>query len=249
MTLLGPSDPPPFKEYNADSRSGVLFVSDHHHNAVPAALGTLGVSERELGLHIGYDIGIAMVGDHLSQRFGAPLVASGYSRLVIDPNRFPGTPGSIPEVSDGIAIPGNREDAVFQPYHRAVSARIAAMRVRGQGPVLVALHSFTPAMGGKARPWQIGILWNEDGRLARPLIEALGRRPDLVVGDNEPYTARDPLGFTTAHHAEPDGLPHVAVEFRQDLIADPAGAQHWAAVFAGALAEVLDDAPWAAQPA
>ena len=73
--------------------------------------------------------------------------------------------------------------------------------------------------------------------------------PDLVVGDNEPYTARDPLGFTTAHHAEPAGLPHVAVEFRQDLIADPAGAQHWAAVFAGALEEVLGYAPWAARPA
>lgn len=254
MPLLSPTDPPAVTVTNPNGSSVALLVSDHQSNLVPASLGTLGVEPRHFDLHVGYDIGIAMVADHLVRLMDAPLVASGFSRLVIDCNRFPDTPGAMPVVSDGIEVPANRHLSVadrearvteiFAPYHDAIEDRIAAMRKDGRPPVFVALHSFTPVMAEKFRPWQIGILWNEDERVARPLIEALRSKEGINVGDNEPYSARSPLGFTTAHHAEPRNLPHVAVEFRQDLIADPAGAQYWAEVFHEALDAVLKDAPW-----
>ena len=41
-------------------------------------------------------------------------------------------------------------------------------------------------MQGVARPWQVGVLWDRDDRLAPPLIAAL-RAENLIVGDNEPY--------------------------------------------------------------
>src|SRR5690606_22238656 len=83
--------------------------------------------------------------------------------------------------------------------------------------------------------WEVGILWNRDGRLARPLLEALAAR-GLAVGDNEPYSGQDDHGFTLHVHAEPRGLPHVLFEIRQDLIDTQHGAAAWVDILATALA-------------
>ena len=96
-------------------------------------------------------------------------------------------------------------------------------------PALLSIHSFTPRCRGEARPWHVGILWNADPRIPVPLLAALRAEPGLVVGDNEPYSAREPAGYTVRHHAEARGLPHVAIELRQDLVATDAGAAEWAA--------------------
>jgi predicted N-formylglutamate amidohydrolase len=94
-------------------------------------------------------------------------------------------------------------------------------------------------MGGKARPWHVGILWDADPRIPVPLLERLRADPALVVGDNEPYSAREPAGYTVEHHAVAHGLAHVAIELRQDLIADDAGAARWAEILGTALAPIL----------
>jgi predicted N-formylglutamate amidohydrolase len=106
-------------------------------------------------------------------------------------------------------------------------------------PALLSIHSFTPVMGGKQRPWHIGILWDNDPRIPLPLLEALRADRDLMVGDNQPYSARDPSGYTVENHAVAAGLPHVAVELRQDLITDMAGAARWAEILATALQPIL----------
>src|SRR5690606_966892 len=135
--------------------------------------------------------------------FRAAVSSSSYSLslhaalpiLVIDANRRTGSAGSIPEVSDGTEVPGNqnlgeaerraRVEQLFKPYHAAVSRMIEAKLAAGQRPLLIFLHSFTPVMDGFQRPWEVGILWNEDRRLAGPLIEALRAR-GVRTGDNEP---------------------------------------------------------------
>src|SRR3546814_9145967 len=101
---------------------------------MPERLGGLGLPEGELGRHIGYDLGIARIARRLAERLDAPLIATGYSRLVVDCNRVPFTPGSIPAVSDGTEILGNRDldddarrrryDALFDPYHGAIGAHL-----------------------------------------------------------------------------------------------------------------------------
>lgn len=250
--LLGPGDPPPFTVVNPDGRSPVVLVCDHASNAIPAALRQLGLGPAELSQHIAWDIGAAGIARLLAARLDAPAVLAGYSRLVIDCNRAPGDPTSIAEVSDGIFIPGNRNlddsaaearlDEVFWPYHHAITRMLAHRWRHGHGhaPALVAIHSFTPVMNGFRRPWQLGVLWNRDPRLAGPVIAGFRAVPDLCVGDNEPYSGRE-VGFTMDTHGGVAGLPHVEVEIRQDLIADEEGVERWAMVVGDVLAAALVD--------
>jgi predicted N-formylglutamate amidohydrolase len=247
--LLGPGDPAAFEHYRGAGARPVLLTCDHASNQVPASLAQLGLGAAELARHIGWDIGAAQVTRKLADRLDAPAILAGYSRLVIDCNRNPEDATAIPEASDDVVVPGNRgldataralrHAALFVPYHRAIADWVEARLARGQVPALLSIHSFTPAMGGKARPWHVGILWDADPRIPVPLMAALGADPALMVGDNQPYSARVPAGYTVRHHAVARGLPHVAVEIRQDLIADDAGAAAWAARLGAALEPIL----------
>ena len=44
-----------------------------------------------------------------------------------------------------------------------------------------------------------------------------------MIGDNEPYSVTDASDYTIPVHGERRGLHHVAIEVRQDLIADDKG--------------------------
>src|SRR5262245_41211069 len=106
-TLLAPDEPPPFEIVNAASRAPILLVCDHANRRVPRSLGDLGLPPTAFDRHIAWDIGAADVARHLSTTFDAPLVMSGYSRLVLDPNRATDHATSIPAVSDGQRVPAN----------------------------------------------------------------------------------------------------------------------------------------------
>lgn len=236
-SLLGPGDPPPFTVHNEHGKAPLLLLCDHASKAVPKVLGTLGISEIELSRHIGWDIGGLDCAIELSRQLDAPLVASGYSRLVIDCNRWPGGEGSIPEVSDGTRVPANvgltkervavRADACFWPYHREVDRHLDRLTGGGRKIGLLVVHSFTPEMNGFKRPWHVGVLWNEDARLPEPLLAELRKDTTLIVGDNEPYSARASYEYTLNSHARTRALPHCSLEVRQDLMDTPAKAQEW----------------------
>jgi predicted N-formylglutamate amidohydrolase len=249
--LLGREDPPPIERIVPCGDRALVLVCDHAGRAVPRALGDLGLSRAALDDHIGWDIGAGAVTRALAARFGVAAVLGGYSRLVIDLNRNLADPSAFARVSDGVLIPGNlgmneamraaRIDALFRPYHDAVRAAIDLHIAGERRPVLVSIHSFTPRQHGIARPWQVGVLWDRDPRLALPLMCALRAGGDIVVGDNEPYSGRHPADFTIDHHAEPLGLAHASIEIRQDLIADKHGQQRWAARIGDALEAALAD--------
>jgi predicted N-formylglutamate amidohydrolase len=236
-----------------NGRPDLLLLADHAGNQVPAELGALGLPAEESARHIAFDIGIEPLARRLAALLDAPALLNHCSRLVIDPNRRPGEPSSIPETSDGTLVPGNRgldpaarTDRVrrfFLPWHRAIARRVAERRRAGIVPVLLSLHSFTPRLrGGPERPWQVGVLWRGDDRLARPMLEALRARGDLVVGDNEPYSGKDAFGYTVEFHAQRTRLPHLMLELRQDQIADEPGALAWAELLAGHLRPLLAEA-------
>ncbi|MDQ2101802.1 N-formylglutamate amidohydrolase [Azospirillum isscasi] len=249
--LLGPGDPPPVTVLNPDAERPLILVCDHAARAIPKALGDLGLTEAQLSRHIAWDIGAAALTRRLAGRFGATAVLSGYSRLVIDPNRALDDATAIPVVSDDVVIPGNRAldaaevqrrvEAIFTPYQSAIAAEVARHRGRGQVPAIVSIHSFTPVMRGVVRPWHVGILWDRDPRIPLPMIERLRADGRWCVGDNEPYSGRTTLGGTVETHATPAGLPNVLVEVRQDLIATPEGAGLWATVLGDALEPILAD--------
>ena len=163
---------------------------------------------------------------------GAPAVLSTYSRLVIDPNRGLDDPTLVMRYSDGAIVPGNayidaaeiaRRSAQFwAPYRQEIAATVDAMIATGEPPALISIHSFTPVMRSLARPWKIGVLWDRDERIPKPLIEAMLAEPDLradEVGDNEPYDGAL-AGDTIDAIATARGLANALIEIRQDLIAE-----------------------------
>jgi predicted N-formylglutamate amidohydrolase len=236
--LLGHEDVPPIHEYNAAGRSPYLLTCDHYGRLIPKQLGDLGLPERELTRHIAWDIGIAGVAESLSRQLGAHLIAQRYSRLVIDCNRPPDAPSSIPSISEATTIPGNeglarkaaeaRRAQIFDPYHQRIAAVIDQRLHAGIPTVLVSLHSFTPVYAGIARPWHIGTLYHRDPNLPPRLLKLLRAEADLVVGDNEPYAVSDETDYTIPVHGEARGLMNSGIEIRQDLVSDSAGEKSWA---------------------
>lgn len=225
-------------------RSRLIFLCDHASPALPAAYGSLGLVPDLLATHIAYDIGAAWVVRALAAHFGAFAILARWSRLLIDLNRGEDDPTLVMKLSDGSIIPGNRfagqEEiarriaAYHTPYHHRVADEIRRLRKATIVPVLISLHSFTPVWKGKARPWEIGVLWDQDGRLARPLMHKLAAA-GFVVGDNEPYSGALE-NDTLNQHGTKAGLPHVLIEIRQDLIAEEGAAQ----AMAGRLIAVLE---------
>jgi predicted N-formylglutamate amidohydrolase len=230
----------------AARKADIFFVCDHASNKVPKACGTLGLEEGAFEAHIAYDIGAAQVTRALSAAYGAPAVLARWSRLLIDLNRGADDPTLIMKLSDGRIIPGNREaDAAeiekriglyYRPYHAAIAGEIEKLRGVGVIPTIISIHSFTPVWKGFRRPWDVGVLWDKDGRLAYPLMTALARA-GFTVGDNEPYKG-ELEGDCMYMHGSLNGLPHVLIEIRQDLVATLEAAEK----FAARLKPIIDEA-------
>lgn len=211
---------------------GILVVSDHASNRIPDDID-LGIDPDLLNQHIAVDIGVAEVGALMAERPGIAAFQANASRLVCDVNREPHAPAVIPIASDGHAIPGNaidhaghlaRLERFFHPYHAA----LADLLNSAPPALILSLHSFTPelASSGEARPWHVGVLYNQDDRAARiaiPVLEAEG----LVVGDQQPYSGKL-LNYTMNRHAEADGRPYLGIEIRQDQLTTAAQQAGWA---------------------
>ena len=249
--LLDPADPPPFRFSDRRSSSRCLVVADHAGAAVPASLQGLGLEQDVFRQHIAVDIGSRALAARLAELLGSSLVLANYSRLVVDLNRHLEDPTAFIPVSDGVSIPGNqnlgaaqkqrRADAIYHPYHSAIDNLIDGFMEQGCAPVIISMHSFTPVLARQARPWHIGVLWDKDPRIAHPLLARLRQDPELIVGDNEPYSGRHPADYTVDHHGEGRGVANVSLEVRQDLLSDKTGVERWAGLLSEALTEILAD--------
>lgn len=225
---------PIYRRIGEPRPGGIVTVCDHASNEVPHGIN-LGVPPELLEKHIAWDIGAAGVVEQLARKHGIAAHLACVSRLVIDLHREEDSPGLIPEVSDAHPIPGNtaadreaRIARLHRPYHEGLSSWLDEVR-----PALIlSIHSFTPELESdpQARPWEIGLLYNEDDRAARKAIR-LFRDQGYIVGDNEPYSGRQ-LNATMNRHAEAHGRPYCTIEIRSDLIATEAGQARWAACIA-----------------
>ncbi len=250
-----------FETLNLAGKAPLLLICDHASNHVPAELNNLGLTPEQLNRHISWDIGADSITRELSKRMDAAAVLCGTSRLVIDANRQPGDATGIPKTSDGIVIPGNqilseadrieRTDKYFWPYHHAIADTLAHLRRRDaapqNAPAIFSIHTFTPAMSHLslehtenelARPWHAGVLWNRDPRIAEPLIHLLRNYDSLIIGDNEPYSGKE-VYYSVDFHAGAAGLPHCAIEVRQDLVESSEGAANWAKIISDILGEII----------
>jgi predicted N-formylglutamate amidohydrolase len=243
--ILEPGEPPPFFDNGRDGRSAFVIAVDHASARIPRRLGDLGLPPSQLRRHIAWDIGALGVARGVAAALDARLVATSYSRLVIDCNRDTRVSSSIPVVSESIEIPGNvglngeeaaaRRVEIFQPYHDHLRVLLDERARDGRRTILVTQHSMTDVFDGARRHMHAAILYNRDRRLAGLLLEILRREPGLSVGDNEPYFVSDATDYTIPVHGEKRGLPHVEIEIRQDLIMDEAGQAEWSRRIAGGL--------------
>jgi len=236
----------PYEIIGADRPGRWLMACDHATNRIPDWVhgGDLGLPAADMGRHIAYDIGAAGVTRQLAAALDSPAILSRFSRLVCDPNRGEDDPTIMMRLYDGTIIPGNRnaDDAekedrlrrLYRPYHAAYADLASKMHA----PIICAVHSFTPRLNGRhPRPWEIGVLYADDARLAQPFMAAC-RAEGWCIGDNQPYAGHLP-GDAVDRHALQTGRPNVLIELRQDLIADAAGQTLWANRLAPILSDVL----------
>lgn len=247
--LQAGKDPPAVEVFNANATTPVLLICDHASRRLPASFGDCGLSEADRARHIAWDIGAADVTRCIAQRLDATAVFSGYSRLLVDCNRHMQDPTLMPKVSDGTEVSFNaaiserdrqgRIEAFYRPYHDAIADQLTRLSAHAPAPVVLSIHSCTPRMNGHFRPWHIGVCWERDRRIAGPVLATLERRRDIVVGDNVPYALESWEDYSIPWHAMRRGWPHLQVEFRQDLVENPSGAERYAGILLEALRGVL----------
>ena len=223
---------------NPEGPGPFVFLCDHASNRIPQQFDSAGIDPAMLDLHIAWDPGALAVARRLSASLNAPLIWPDASRLLIDCNRALDASSLIVAETERGPVGANRdlgrEDRtrriarIHAPYHDAIDACLRRRADAGLGSALVAIHSYTPIFFGRPRPWQIGIVFGEDRRLADLLIRDLQSDPALAVGINEPYSPADNVYYTVDHHSRPRHLPAAMIEIRNDEIADEAGARAWA---------------------
>ena len=232
---------PPFTTAHLDGDLRFLVICDHASNHLPADYNNLGLSADQLERHIAYDLGALDVARKISQGLSCPLVASQFSRLLIDPNRGLDDPTLVMKLSDGAVIPANKDvdpyrnkgewqrrvDDFYQPYDEALKAAVQTALAAGVAPIILSVHSFTPNWRDTIRPWHAGVLWDQDPRLAALMMDYMAKIPGVVFGDNEPYDGK--LIYDTLYrHGTGNGLAHAIIELRQNEIADEAQQDIWA---------------------
>jgi predicted N-formylglutamate amidohydrolase len=219
------------EEPAVDVREGdgpLVVVCEHASNRLPRALGNLGLDQTNLSRHIAWDPGAAELAAGIATSLDATLVLQRYSRLAIDCNRDPSLPDAITTFSEDTAIPGNadlsaearasRIKGLWAPFHAALDRLMEKRRASRRQTGLVTVHSFTPTYRGVPRPWHVGIISSGDRRFAEAMLAVLRRDPKLVVGDDQPYSAKDNVDYTIRRHGRDRGLPHVMIEVRNDLL-------------------------------
>jgi predicted N-formylglutamate amidohydrolase len=233
---------------NADGGGAFVIVCDHASNRFPPEYGFLGLDEPARVAHIAWDPGALGVSRHLSSLLDAPLVHCTVSRLVIDCNRPLDAPDLIAATSETTTIPGNanltdadrrrRIAAVHVPFHDAIDALVEARLAAGRATALIGVHSFTRVYRGVARPWEAGLIFDRNRRLADVLIEGL-RAEGLNVGVNQPYAPADRVYYTLSRHGEARGLDCAMLEIRNDLVRSDDDEAEWATRIAGILSGVM----------
>ena len=224
---------------------------DHASNIIPPSLNALGLPDDILQTHIALDIGSSALGKVLAERLGGEFFQSTVSRLVVDVNRDPFATDVIPVVSDQIPIPGNqmlsdadRQDRIARfhvPYHTGLSAALDAFCTRHDTPMIISVHSFTKRLMGTSddRPWPVGLLWKHDERSAQSVINALSQTTDWLIGNNQPYDARE-FNYSIDRHASPRNVLHLTFEIRQDMIDGPDDVNRLADILSPAIITATD---------
>ena len=185
-------------------RLTLLVTCEHGGNRIPARYWPLFRKHRDaLESHRGYDPGALTLARELAKAYGAELVFSTTSRLLVELNRSPHHRQVFSEISKTLP-PEERERVIgryYEPYREWVQAQVAGAIERGERVLHVSSHSFTPSLNGEVRRADVGLLYDPKRGAERALsagwLTALrAAAPRLKVRRNYPYRG-DADGLTT----------------------------------------------------
>lgn len=231
---------------NAGGSNAVVLVCEHASAHIPARYNNLGLSAEAAISHVAWDPGAVATARHLSSQLDAVLVESAISRLVYDCNRPPDSADAMPERSEAYDIPGNKNlsrqerqlriDTCYRPFTSTVAKSLSDHVTT---PVLVTIHSFTPIYNGNRRELDIGILHDDDSRLADAMLDTVpDALSDFKIRRNEPYGPRDGVTHTLKMHGIANRLANVMIEIRNDLLASDKQCRDMAAGIAQWLSSI-----------
>ncbi len=237
----------PARIINPRGTSRVMLVCEHASHHIPAVLDNLGLEPQHHHSHFAWDVGAEAVACKMCELLDAPLIVQRYSRLVYDCNRPPEAPSAMPEMGEDVPIPGNRNiseeeksvriEQIYEKFHTSVSRLLDSVHSNGTPPVFVTIHSFTPVLKGKARDVELGILHDEDSRLADAMLARVNK--DYSARRNDPYGPEDGVTHTLNLHGGKRHLQNAMLEVRNDLISTDQGQSLWAERLADLLTRSL----------
>ena len=224
------------EEIDGDFGGRVVLTCEHASATLPEPWTWPEQDRWLVDTHWASDIGAAAFTRRLARLINAPAILSGFSRLLVDPNRPLDSNTLFRENAEGRMVHLNealleaervrRIDRFYHPYHAAVSAMVEQSR----GDTVFSIHTFTDKYEGDARILEIGVLFDRDEEPAQRLVCHL-EEAGFHVLQNEPWSGKAGLAYSPVHHAQEFGRCALEIEARQDLIIDES--------FAGRLAEAL----------
>ena len=162
----------------------------------------------------------------LARAFGAPLVTSTISRLLVDLNRSIGHPQVFSAAARGAPAKLRAEivERHYRPYRAQVERLVRQSVSRGRRVVHISSHSFTPRLNGKVRRADIGLLY-DPGRRGEVALSARWKAslaacaPELRVRRNYPYAGKgDGLTSHLRLRFAPGAYIGIELEINQEIV-------------------------------
>ncbi len=189
----------------------------------------------------------------LAAAFKAPLVTSTVSRLLVDLNRSIGHAHFFSAATrDAPAELRTRiVEEHYRPYRAQVERLVTQAVARGRRVIHISSHSFTPALDGKVRRADVGLLYHpgragEVELCARWKASLAAIAPALEVRRNYPYAGKgDGLTSHLRQRFAPGAYVGVELEVNQRIVIE--GGWRWT-MMRGALIDSLRMACAASAP-
>lgn len=212
------------KQSTTSAVTFLVITCEHGGNRIPAPYRYLFRSCRTLlESHRGFDPGALVMATALARNFGAPLLTSTVSRLLVDLNRSIGHRNLHSKAIRTLPAAIRQEiiEHYYQPY-RAETERLVARGIARRGRVIhISCHSFTNNLNGLARHADIGLLYDPVRQGEKTLCANWKSvlnvsAPDLEVRRNFPYQGRND-GLTSSLRKEfpSDAYTGIELELNQ----------------------------------
>ncbi|AMM51879.1 hypothetical protein TH61_12795 [Rufibacter sp. DG15C] len=172
-----------------------LLTCEHAGNEVPPAWAPLFKGKEEvLYTHKAIDFGAHQLARHLERAFTLPLYVTTTTRLLVEANRSLHSDELFSEHSKKLTEQEKQQvlETYYHPHRNLVLNRLEEETAKGNRVLHLAVHTFTPVLGGEVRKADIGILFDPaqplEKKIAGQLKTALEKQnPHWTIVFNEPY--------------------------------------------------------------